>query len=185
MVRSLTRRGLRGAKRVISDCHERIKAAVSKLFSTRSQCCRVHFMRNLFAHSGKTGRRVVSVFVATAFAQETPETAKTQWRQAADQFRSKLAKLAGADGRDQPDVLASMIFPKQHRTKLHSTNPLERLNGEIKRCSDSKLSSAIRLPTGKGQIEKNVQDALQSPVTMDSPSTNLPCITIGVGRKPA
>jgi transposase-like protein len=85
----------------------------------------------------------------------------------------------------KPDVLAYMIFPKQHRTKLRSTKPLERLNGEIKRRSDSKLRSAIRLPAGKGQIEKNAQNARKSPVTMDSPSPNLPCITVEVGRKSA
>jgi len=87
-LRSLARRGLRGVKLVISDAHEGIKAAVSRVFSATWQRCRVHFARNAMAHAGKSGRRVVSAF---------------------------------------------MSFPPQHRTKLHSTNPLERLNGEIKR----------------------------------------------------
>ena len=93
-------------------------------------------MRNLLAHSGKSGRRVVSAFVATAFAQETPETASAQWRQVADQLRPKVPKLAALMDEAEIDVLAYMTFPKEHRTKLHSTNPLERLNGEIKRRSD-------------------------------------------------
>ena len=93
-------------------------------------------MRNLLAHAGKSGRRVVSAFVATAFAQETPETARTQWRQVADQLRPKVPKLAALMDEAEIDVLAYMTFPKEHRTKLHSTNPLERLNGEIKRRSD-------------------------------------------------
>ena len=87
-LRSLARRGLRGVKLVISDAHEGIKAAVSRVFSATWQRCRVHFARNAMAHAGKSGRRVVSAY---------------------------------------------MSFPPQHRTKLHSTNPLERLNGEIKR----------------------------------------------------
>ena len=135
-LRSLARRGLRGLKLVISDSHEGIKAAVAKVFCATWQRCRVHFMRNLLAHSGKSGRRVVSAFVATAFAQETPDTAKTQWRQVADQLRPKVPKLAALMDDAETDVLAYMSFPREHRTKLHSTNPLERLNGEIKRRSE-------------------------------------------------
>jgi transposase-like protein len=132
-LRKLTRRGLRGVKLVISDAHEGIKAAVSKLLCASWQRCRVHFMRNALAHAGKSGRRVVSAFIATAFAQETPEAASQQWRSVADQMRSKLPKLASLMDDAEPDVLAYMTFPKEHRAKLYSTNPIERLNGEIKR----------------------------------------------------
>ena len=93
-------------------------------------------MRNVLAHAGKSGRRVVSAFIVTAFAQETPEAASTQWRAVADQIRPKVPKLAAILDDAETDVLAYMTFPKEHRTKLHSTNPLERLNGEIKRRSD-------------------------------------------------
>ena len=82
--RELTRRGLRGVKPVISDAHEGIKAAVSKVLNATWQRCRVHFMRTVLAHAGKSGRRVVSAFIATAFAQETPEAASQQWRAVAD-----------------------------------------------------------------------------------------------------
>jgi transposase-like protein len=132
-LRKLARRGLRGVKLVISDAHEGIKAAVSKLLCASWQRCRVHFMRNALAHAGKSGRRVVSAFIATAFAQETPEAASQQWRSVADQMRPKLPKLAGLMDEAEPDVLAYMAFPKEHRAKLYSTNPIERLNGEIKR----------------------------------------------------
>ena len=132
----LTRRGLRGVKLVISDAHEGIKAAVSKLLCASWQRCRVHFMRNALAHAGKSGRRVVSAFIATAFAQETPEAASQQWRSVADQMRPKLPKLATLMDDAEPDVLAYMTFPKEHRAKLHSTNPIERLNGEIKRRTE-------------------------------------------------
>ena len=135
-LRKLTRRGLRGVKLVISDAHEGIKAAVSKLLCATWQRCRVHFMRNALAHAGKTGRRVVSAFIATAFAQETPEAASQQWRSVADQVRPKLPKLATLMDDAEPDVLAYMTFPREHRAKLHSTNPIERLNGEIKRRTE-------------------------------------------------
>jgi putative transposase len=93
-LRKLTRRGLRGVKQVISDAHEGIKASVSEVLSSTWQGCRVHLMRNALAHAGKSGRRVVSAFIATAFAQDTPDAAKTQWRGIADQLRSKIPKLA-------------------------------------------------------------------------------------------
>ena len=69
-LRSLARRGLRSVKLVISDAHEGIKAAVSKVMNATWQRCRVHFMRNVMAHAGKSGRRVVSAFIGTAFAQD-------------------------------------------------------------------------------------------------------------------
>lgn len=135
-LRKLTRRGLRGVKLVVSDAHEGIKAAVSKVLNATWQRCRVHFMRNALAHAGKSGRRVVSAFIATAFAQDTPEAASTQWRNVADQIRSKVPKLASLMDSAEQDVLAYMTFPKPHWAKLHSTNPIERLNGEIKRRTE-------------------------------------------------
>ena len=135
-LRKLTRRGLHGVKLVVSDAHEGIKAAVSKVLNATWQRCRVHFMRNVLAHAGKSGRRVVSAFIATAFAQETAEAASTQWRAVADQIRPKVPKLAAIMDEAEHDVLAYMTFPKEHRAKLHSINPIERINGEIKRRTD-------------------------------------------------
>ena len=135
-LRKLARRGLRGVKLVISDAHEGIKASVAKVMNATWQRCRVHFMRNVLAHAGKSGRRVVSAFIATAFAQETPEAASTQWRTVADQIRPKVPKLAAIMDEAEHNVLAYMTFPKEHRAKLHSINPIERINGEIKRRTD-------------------------------------------------
>jgi transposase-like protein len=135
-LRKLARRGLRGVKLVISDAHEGLKAAIAKVLNASWQRCRVHFMRNVLAHAGRNGRRVVAAFIATAFAQDDAAAARTQWRQVADQLRPKVPKLAAMMDEAEPDVLAYMAFPKDHRTKLHSTNPLERLNGEIKRRTD-------------------------------------------------
>lgn len=135
-LRKLARRGLRGVKLVISDAHEGIKASVSKVLNATWQRCRVHFMRNALAHAGKSGRRVVSAFIGTAFAQDDAEAARLQWRRVADQLRPKLPKLAAFLDEAETDVLAYMSFPVAHRPKLHSTNPIERLNGEVKRRTE-------------------------------------------------
>ena len=135
-LRKLARRGLRGVKLVVSDAHEGLKAAVAKVLNASWQRCRVHFMRNVLAHAGKQGRRVVSAFIGTAFAQDDAEAARTQWRQVADQLRPRVKKLAEFMDDAECDVLAYMAFPAAHRPKLHSTNPIERLNGEIKRRTD-------------------------------------------------
>jgi transposase-like protein len=135
-LRSLARRGLRGVKLVVSDAHEGLKAAITKILGAAWQRCRVHFMRNALAYAGKTQRRIVSAWVGTAFAQDDAAAARKQWRQVADQARPRVPKLAALMDDAEADVLAYMGFPAQHRAKLHSTNPLERLNGEIKRRSE-------------------------------------------------
>jgi transposase-like protein len=150
-LRSLARRGLRGVKLVISDAHEGLKAAVAKVLHASWQRCRVHFMRNVLAHAGKQGRRVVAAFIATAFAQEDAEMARLQWRQVADQLRPKVAKLAALMDQAEPDVLA--------------TNPLERLNGEIKRRTDVvgifPNEDAITRLVGAILLEQNDEWAVQ------------------------
>ena len=97
---------------------------------------RAHFMRNVLAHAGKSGRRVVSAFIGTAFAQDDAKAASAQWRQVADQLRPRVPRLANLMDEAETDVLAYMTFPPAHRAKLHSTNPIERLNGEIKRRTE-------------------------------------------------
>src|SRR5437588_673182 len=135
-LRKLARRGLRGVKLVVSDAHEGLKAAIARVLNSSWQRCRVHFMRNALAHAGKQGRRVVSAFIGTAFAQDDAEAARSQWRQVADQLRPRVKKLAELMDEAENDVLAYMSFPPAHRPKLHSTNPIERLNGEIKRRTE-------------------------------------------------
>ena len=132
-LRSLTRRGLRGVKLVISDAHEGLKAAAAKVLGATWQRCRVHFMRNALAHAPKGQREMVAAAIRTAFVQENHEAAVTQWRQVADSLRPRFKDLAEFMDLAEQDVLAFMTFPKDHRTKIHSTNPLERLNKEVKR----------------------------------------------------
>ena len=122
----VARRGLRGSW--CSDDHKGLKAAATRILGATWQRCRVHFARNLLAHAGRQGRRVVS-----AFAQEDADSAKVQWRQVADQLRPKVPKLAVLMDEAEHDVLAYMSFPREHRQKLHSTNPIERLHAEVKR----------------------------------------------------
>jgi transposase-like protein len=188
-LRKLARRGLRGVKLVISDAHEGIKAAVSKVLHATWQRCRVHFMRNVMAYAGKNGRRVVSAFITTAFAQNDAAAARTQWRMVADQLRPKLPKLAALLDDAEADVLAYMTFPPQHRTKLHSTNPIERVNGEIKRRADvvgifPNEDAIIRL-VGAILLEQNDEWAVQRARYMtletiaplsDDPTLNLPAL---------
>lgn len=164
-LRSLTRRGLRGVKLVISDSHEGLKAAAAKMLKATWQRCRVHFMRNALAHAGKTQRRMVSAAIATAFAQESSEAAHLQWRSVADQMREKLPKLAALMDGAEHDVLAFMDFPKAHRLQIHSTNPLERLNAEIKRRTDvvgifPNEAAIVRL-VGAMMLEQNDEWSLQ------------------------
>jgi putative transposase len=164
-LRKLARRGLRGVKLVISDAHEGIKASVAKVMTAAWQRCRVHFMRNVLAHAGRSGRRVVSAFIATAFAQEDAEAARQQWRRVADQLQPKVPKLAALMDAAETDVLAYMGFPPAHRAKLHSTNPLERLNGEIKRRTEVvgifPDEPSIRRLVGAILLEQNDEWAVQ------------------------
>jgi len=164
-LRKLARRGLRGVKLVISDAHEGIKAAVAKVLHASWQRCRVHFMRNVLAHAGRQGRRVVAAFIGTAFVQDDAEAARTQWRQVADQLRPKVPKLAALLDEAEADVLAFMTFPKDHRPKIHSINPLERLNGEIKRRTDVvgifPNEAAITRLIGALLLEQNDEWAVQ------------------------
>jgi putative transposase len=188
-LRKLARRGLRGVKLVISDAHEGLKAAIARVLHATWQRCRVHLMRNLLAHAGRQGRGVASAFIATAFAQEDAEAAKAQWRKVADQLRPKLPKLAAFMDAAEADVLAYMDFPAAHRAKLHSTNPLERLNGEVKRRTDvvgifPNEDAIIRL-VGAILLEQNDEWAVQRARYMtletiaplsDNPIVSLPAV---------
>ena len=74
-----------------------------------------------------------SAAIRTAFEQETAETAHVEWRVVADRLRDRFPRLAALMDAAEHDVLAYRRFPAEHRRQLHSTNPLERLNGEVKK----------------------------------------------------
>jgi transposase-like protein len=135
-LKGLLKRGLKGVRLVISDAHEGLKHATAKVLGATWQRCRVHWMRNALAHAPKGQQTVVAAALRQAFLQADQAGARQVWRQVADQLRPRWPKLAALMDESEADVLAYMTFPAQHRTKLHSTNPLERLNKEVKRRAD-------------------------------------------------
>ena len=134
----------------ISDAHEGIKAAASKVLCATWQRCRVHFARNVLAHAGKSGRRVVSAFIGTAFAQDTPEAASSQWRNVADQIRTKVPKLAAIMDEAEHDVLAYMNFPKQHWTKMAFLECLDMIHCRNERAVRCLISFGFPMCSGNG-----------------------------------
>ena len=189
-LRSLARRGLNGVKLVISDAHEGLKAAIRRVMGAAWQRCRVHWMRNALAYVPKGQQTMVAAALRQAFLQEDAANAHRVWRAAADQMRQRWPKLGTLMDESEHDVLAYMAFPVQHRTKLHSTNPLERLNKEVKRRADvvgifPSEPSIVRL-IGAVLLEANDEWQLQHrymqvegmaelmPPTIDGEATALP-----------
>jgi putative transposase len=136
-LRSLVKRGLSGVRLVISDAHEGLKHAISTVLTgTAWQRCRVHFMRNLLATVPQAMREPIAAIVRTIFAQPDHASALTQLHKVADGLRARLPQAAALLENAAEDILAHKHFPEEHRRQLHSTNPLERLNKEIKRRSN-------------------------------------------------
>jgi putative transposase len=164
-LKSLHRRGLKGVKLVISDAHEGLKAAIRRVFSASWQRCRVHWMRNTLSYVSKTQQSMVSAALRQAFSQPDRAAASQALRHVADQLRTKWPKLAGFIDNSETDVLTYLDFPVQHRTKIHSTNPIERLNKEVKRRADvvgifPNEASIIRL-VGAVLLEQNDEWTMQ------------------------
>ncbi len=135
-LKSLVKRGLKSVKLVISDAHDGLRNAITCVLNAMWQRCRVHWMRNALAHVPKGQHTMVAAAIRQAFLQPDAEAARPPWRHVADQLRARWPKLGALMDDSEHDVLAYMTFPAQHRTKLHSTNPLERLNKEVKRRAD-------------------------------------------------
>ena len=135
-LRSLADRGLRGVKLVVADDHKGLRAAARRVFNATHQRCRVHWMRNALAHASAKQRTAVAAMLKTIFAQEIKAEAEAQWNVVADALREKNHKLGAMMDASRDDVLAYMDFPKHHWAQISSTNPLERVNKEIKRRSD-------------------------------------------------
>jgi transposase-like protein len=135
-LKGLVKRGLKGVKLVISDAHDGLRLAITRVLGAAWQRCRVHWMRNALAHVPKGQHTMVAAAIRQAFLQPDAEAARHTWRHVADQLRPRWLKLAALMDDSEHDVLAYLALPAQHRTKLHSTNPLERLNKEVKRRAD-------------------------------------------------
>jgi transposase-like protein len=136
-LRSLVKRGLSGVRLVISDAHEGLKQAIGAVLSGATwQRCRVHFMRNLLATVPQGAREAIAAIVRTIFAQPDHASAISQLRKVADGLRARFPKAAELLEDAAEDILAYRHCPSEHQRQLHSTNPLERLNKEIKRRSN-------------------------------------------------
>ena len=132
-LRSLTERGLRGVRLVISDAHEGLKKAVRKMLGATWQRCAVHFMRNALANVNVKQRGMVAAAIRTAFAQDKENDAHAEWNAVADRLRERFPRVSALMQEAQHDVLAYTSFHKSHWSQIRSTNPLERLNREVKR----------------------------------------------------
>lgn len=135
-LRSLADRGLRGVKLVVADAHAGLRGAAGRVFNASLQRCRVHWMRNALAHAHAKQRPAITALLRTIFTQETAEDASRQWRHITDKLREGFPKLAEFMERTEADVLTYMGFPREHWTQISSTNPIERVNREIKRRCD-------------------------------------------------
>jgi transposase-like protein len=136
-LRSLRARGLAGVHLVISDAHEGLKAAIAGVFvGSAWQRCRVHFMRNVLARVPKGSSEMVAAAVRTIFAQPDAAAVKEQLETIADKLGRQFPTVATMLRDAAPDICAFAAFPESHWRKIWSTNPLERVNVEIKRRSD-------------------------------------------------
>src|SRR5918998_362413 len=189
-LRSLADRGLRGVRLVIADDHKGLRAAAAKVFHASLQRCRVHWMRSVLAHVPAKQRPAVVAMPKTIFAQETAADARAQWNSVADALRERAPKLAGLMDGAREDVLAYTAFPGEHWPQIASTNPLERLNGEIKRRTDvvgifPNAAAVIRL-VGALMLEQNDEWAVSRrymtleglAAFSDAPQVRLPAVAV-------
>jgi putative transposase len=133
-LRSLRERGLTGTMLVISDAHAGLKAAITRVMQGAAwQRCRVHLMRNLLATVPKGQAEMVAALIRTIFAQTNADKTRAQLRQVATSLEHNFPKAAELLLAAEHDVTAYAVFPRSHWRKIWSTNPLERVNKEIKR----------------------------------------------------
>jgi putative transposase len=130
----LRKRGLSGVQLVISDQHAGLVAAIARVMQgSAHQRCRVHFVRNLLAHVPKGQAEMVAALFRTIFAQPDPEAMSATWDKVRDELAARFPKAGPVMDCAKSEVLAFNAFPRAHWRKIWSTNPLERLNKEIKR----------------------------------------------------
>jgi transposase-like protein len=132
-LKGLKERGLHGVKLVISDAHTGLKNAVRKVLKVEWQRCKVHFYRNVLVHVPKRSQGEVSEAMQAVFVQRDEKSAKTKAADLVRQFQSRFAKAMEIFEAGIDDVLSYLHYPQPHRVRISSTNPLERLNLEIRR----------------------------------------------------
>ena len=136
-LRSLRARGMTGVRLVISDAHEGLKGAIGGvLLGAAWQRCRVHFLRNVLARIPRGSADMVLAAIRTIFAQPDAVTVREQLDEIAERLEPRFPAVAAMLVSAKEDVLAFAAFPVAHWRKVWSTNPLERVNKEIKRRTD-------------------------------------------------
>lgn len=136
-LRDLRGRGLAGVQLVVSDAHSGLKAAIAAVLQGSAwQRCRVHFMRNVLAKVAKADGEMVAAYIRTVFAQTTPDGVRAQLENVAATLAPKLPVVAAMLREATEDITAFADFPHAHWRKIWSTNPIERLNKELKRRTD-------------------------------------------------
>ena len=196
-LRSLADRGLRGVKLVIADDHKGLRAAARRVFSAGLQRCRVHWARNLLGHAAPKQRAAVAAMVRTIFAQDTKAEAIAQWDKVADALRERHAKLGALMDASREDVLTYMDYPEEHWAQIASTNPLERVNKEIKRRADVvgifpndeaviRLVGALMLEQSDEWAVSRRYFSLESLARLaDTHPTQLPAVAAGASSDPS
>ena len=134
-LQGLRARGLAGVQLVISDHHLGLKAAIAAVFVGAAwQRCRVHFMRNVLARVPKASAEMVAAAIRTIFAQPDAAHVRAQLDEVARMLASPVPRRRRRCSPTPPRTSSrSPAFPQAHWRKIWSTNPLERINGEIKR----------------------------------------------------
>src|SRR3954464_584063 len=133
---SLVGRGLQGVQLVISDAHAGLKQAIREVFVGAAwQRCRVHFLRNLLARVPKTAAAMVAATVRTIFQQPDRASAQRQLREVCKTLGARFPQAVALLEEAEEELFTFYDFPAEHRRQIYSTNPLERLNKELKRRS--------------------------------------------------
>ncbi len=135
-LRSLVGRGLVGVQLAISDAHPGLKAALAKVLGAAWQRCTVHFLRDCLGHARKDQHGLLGALIRPVFQADSGDEARARLGEAIAQLEGRLPKIAGLLQEAEDDILAFYAMPKEHWSKLRSTNPLERFNREIGRRTD-------------------------------------------------
>jgi transposase-like protein len=135
-LQGLVARGLRGVQLVTSDAQPGLKQAIKEVFVGASwQRCRVHFLRNVLARVPKSAQAMVAAAVRSIFEQPDRRAAREQLARVAATLRARFPTVVELLGEAEEEILTCYSFPLEHRRQVYSTNPLERLNKELKRRS--------------------------------------------------